>query len=140
MPLVLKHGQIIEVSADQFPQPTLAERKDKKMQDLAARRFMAEEGGTTLGNTPIATDRTTQGKVTAAYVKASADSNYTIAAWKGTDGTFSPLNATTIIAIADAIEAHVQACFANEATLSGQITAATTEAELDAVNIETGWP
>lgn len=140
MPLVQKHGQVIEVSADQFPTMTLAEQKAQKVQDLAARRYQAETGGTTLGGTPIATDRTTQGKVTAAYVKASADSNYTIAAWKGTDGTFSPLDAATIMAIADAIEAHIQACFAREATLSGQITAATTQAELDAVDIETGWP
>ena len=118
----------------------LADAKVQVLGELANRRYQAEEGGTTLNGMPIATDRTTQGKVTAAYVKASADNTYSIASWKGADGTFTPLDAATIIAIADAIEAHVQACFSNEATLAGQISAATTLAELEAVDLEAGWP
>jgi len=118
----------------------LEEAKQQVLGELADRRWKAEEGGTTLNGAVVATDRTTQAKVTAAYIKATADSAYTIAAWKGADGTFSPLDAATIIAIADAIEAHVQACFSNEADLAEQISAATTLTELDSVDIETGWP
>jgi len=118
----------------------IAEMKDSKLAELATRRWQAEEGGTTLGGNPLATDRTTQTKLTAAYIKASADSEYTIPAWKSGPGVFSALNAATIIAAADAIEAHVQACFANEAALSGEIEAATTIAELSAVDIEASWP
>jgi len=111
-----------------------------KQAALARRRWQAEEGGTTLGGQPLATDRTTQTKLTAAYIKASANAGYTIPAWKSGPGVFSSLNAAAIIAAADAIEAHVQACFANEAALSGEIEAATTIAELSAVDIEASWP
>ena len=140
MPLVQKNGQVVEVSADQFPQMSFAEIKSQKLQDLAARRYQAEVGGTTLGNTLIATDRSTQGKITAAYVKASVEPTYTIDSWKAPDKTFSPLDAATIIAIADAIEKHVQDCFSHEAVLTNQVTAATTGSELDAVDIGAGWP
>jgi hypothetical protein len=60
------------------------------------------------------------------------DSTYTCR-WKGIDG-FVTLNATQIIAIADAVRAHVQSCFDHEAELVPLIEAATTEAELEAIN------
>lgn len=107
---------------------------------LAARRYAAEEGGTMFGGQPLSTDRTTQTKITAAYVKASADPGYTIAAWKFAPGVFAPLDAATIIAVANALEAHVQACFANEAAISAQIMAAATPEALEAIDIEQGWP
>jgi hypothetical protein len=119
--------------------PDLATGKTMRLQDLAARRYEAEEGGTTLGGNPLATDRITQAKITAAYVKASADDGFQITAWKTGPGIFSTLTAATIIAAANAIEAHVQACFANEASLSGEITDAADLVELAAVDIEGGW-
>ena len=88
----------------------------------------------------MATDRTTQAKITAAYVKASADPGYAIAAWKFAPGLFAPLDAATIIAAADTMEAHVQACFANEAAITAQILAAETPEDLAAIDIEQGWP
>ena len=122
-----------------FEEISLADEKAKRLQDLAARRYEAEEGGTTLGGNPLATDRITQSKITAAYVKASVDADYEITAWKTGPGVFSTLTAATIIAAANAIEAHVQACFDNEASLSGEITDAVDLAELAAVDIDGGW-
>ena len=81
----------------------------------------------------------TQSKLTAAYVKAVADDGFQITAWKTGPGVFSTLTAASIIAAANAIEAHVQACFDNEASLSGEITDAADLAELAAVDIEGGW-
>lgn len=107
---------------------------------LAARRYVAEESGTTFNGLPLATDRTTQAKITAAYVKATADPNYAIAAWKFAHGVFAPLDAATIIAAADTMEAHVQACFANEAAITALIAAAETPEDLAAIDIEQGWP
>lgn len=107
---------------------------------LAARRFEAEESGTTFNGFPLATDRTTQAKITAAYVKATANPLYVIASWKFGPGLFAPLDAAAIIAAANAIEAHVQACFANEARISAQIEAATTSQALAAIDLEAGWP
>ena len=119
--------------------PDLATGKEMRLQELAQRRYEAEEGGTTLGGNPLATDRMTQSKITAAYVKASVDADYEITAWKTGPGIFSTLTAATIIAAANAIEAHVQACFDNEASLSSEITDAADLEELAAVDIEGGW-
>ena len=122
-----------------FEDVSLANLKSARLQELAARRYEAEEGGTTLGGNPLATDRMTQSKITAAYVKASVDADYEITAWKTGPGIFSTLTAATIIAAANAIEAHVQACFDNEKTISTEITDAVDLTELAAVDIEGGW-
>jgi len=66
--------------------PDLATGKEMRLQELAQRRYEAEEGGTTLGGNPLATDRMTQSKITAAYVKASVDADYEITAWKNRAG------------------------------------------------------
>ena len=133
----LANGTIVEVGA---PTPVLADEKAKRLQELADLRWTKEESGTTLGGNPLATDRTTQAKLTAAYVKAADDPNYAIANWKFAPGVFAPLDAATIMAAADAAEAHVQACFSNEATLSASIIAAADIASLEAIDIEAGWP
>ena len=122
-----------------FEDVSLANLKSARLQELAKRRYKAEEGGTLLGGNPLATDRMTQSKITAAYVKASVDADYEITAWKTGPGIFSTLTAATIIAAANAIEAHVQACFDNEASLSSDITDAADLEELAAVDIEAGW-
>jgi hypothetical protein len=114
--------------------------KAAQLADLADIRWTKEGSGTTIGGTPIATDRTTQAKLTAAYVKASTDSLYEIANWKFGAGTFGTLDASTIIAAADAVELHVQACFSNEASLSASVLAASNISELNAIDLQAGWP
>lgn len=52
--------------------------------------------------------------------------------WK-TESGFVELTAPQILAIADAVRAHVQSCFDREAELLLLIEAATTEAELEAI-------
>lgn len=120
--------------------PDVPSAQAAKLEELATIRWKAEESGTTVGGTPIATDRTTQAKLTAAYVKAAADSAYAIADWKFGSGVFGALDAATIIAAADAVEVHVQACFTNEASLSADVVAASSFSELDAIDLEAGWP
>lgn len=122
------------------PTVSLADQKAGALAALAARRYHAEISGATFGGNAIPTDRVTQAKLTAAYIKASADVNYQIANWKSPDGTFATLDAVAITALANAVHDHVQACFDHEATLSAAINAATDATELAAVNLETGWP
>lgn len=143
---VEQHGRDIHAAitaagdATAFVPPGLDVLKASKLQALAERRYAAEEAGTTFGGSPLATDRVTQNKITAAYIKASADPDYEIQNWKFAPGVFASLNAATIIGAANAMEAHVQACFSHEATLSEQIAAAADQAVLDAVDLEAGWP
>lgn len=101
---------------------------------LASRRWQAEIGGITVPQVP--TDHTTRATLTAAYVKAKENPAYTVR-WKAGPGVFVTLDADTIIAMADAVAAHVQACFDREDELSAAILAAEDPASVD---INTGWP
>jgi hypothetical protein len=115
------------------------EAKATKLSELATIRWDAEESGTTFGGNPLATDRTTQAKLTAGYAKAVNDPDFVIASWKFAAGVFGSLDATTIIAAANAVEAHIQACFTNEEALSANVLAAADFAALDAVDLTVGW-
>ena len=106
-----------------------AKAKEAKKAEIATARHNAEIAGVN----GIKTDRESQALITGAALKAMQDPDYTCR-WKGIDG-FVTLTAPQIIAIADAVRAHVQSCFDHEAELQPLIEAATTETELDAI----GW-
>lgn len=122
------------------PVLSLADSKTAKLAELAAVRWEREESGTTFGGNPLATDRTTQGKITAAYIDAKEDPTHVVPDWKFGPGVFGSLDAPTIIAAADAIKTHVQACFSHEAALSADIMAAADFDELSAIDLQAGWP
>jgi hypothetical protein len=108
-----------------------AKAKEAKKAEIAQARYNAEIAGVTINGVSIKTDRESQGLITGAALKAMQDPDYTCC-WKGVNG-FITLNATQIIAIADAVRQHVQSCFDHEAELVPLIAAATTEAELNAI-------
>lgn len=118
----------------------LAAVKAAMLAALASRRYDAEIAGTTVGGVPLATDRATRSILTAAYVKASQDSEFAIPNWKVANGVYVTLDAATIIAAGDAATAYVQLCFDNEVALSAQIEAAEDFEALAAIDLETGWP
>jgi hypothetical protein len=66
--------------------------------------------------------------------KAQDDPDYVVT-WKAKNGWFQ-LDAATLIAIADAVRAHVQACFDKEKQLTEKIMAATSIEELEAIKWE----
>jgi hypothetical protein len=66
------------------------------------------------------------------------DSNYSVQ-WK-TGAGFVTLTAAQVIAAAQAVRAHVQACFDHEADVAAEIDAAETLAELQAIDVSAGWP
>lgn len=86
-----------------------------------AKRRALEIGGITVGGVPVYTDPESQSKLHAARTAAKEDSGYTLD-WKGSGGSFVTLNAQTIIAIADAVRAHVQACFSAEKNVGAKIS------------------
>lgn len=102
--------------------------KEDKKASIAQARYEAEIAGVN----GIRTDRESQSLITGAALKAMQDSTY-VCRWKSESG-FIELNATQIIAVADAVRAHVQGCFDHEADLIPLIEAATTQAELDSIN------
>jgi hypothetical protein len=117
----------------------LAAAKAQKLAALAELRWKKETGGALVAGLPVATDDRSQLKITGARLAADADPDYTVN-WKVGAGAFVALTAAQIIAISDAVRAHVQACFDREDALATEINAAATIADVEAVDITTGWP
>lgn len=97
---------------------------------IAERRYLAEIGGAVWSGWPVATDRDSQAKINAAYALARDGYWQTGAGWKYADGVYRALTAEQVIAMALAVSAHVQACFAHEAVLMADPSA----------DIDVGWP
>jgi len=79
----------------------------------------------------VRTDRESQALITGAALKAMQDSEYSCR-WKGVSG-FIELTAPQILAIADAVRAHVQGCFDREAELLPLIEAAGSPEDLGGI-------
>lgn len=60
--------------------------------------------------------------------------------WRMADDTELPISATQMVGIGRLVKAHVSSCQQNKNALDALINAATTLAELEAIDIETGWP
>jgi hypothetical protein len=108
--------------------------KNAKYAEIANARWQAETGGITLNGVEVATDRESQALLMGAVLAAQDNPEYVVN-WKAKTGWFE-LDAATLIAIADAVRAHVQACFDKEKQLQEQIDVAETAAELEAVKWE----
>jgi hypothetical protein len=98
---------------------------------IAHARWLAETGGCTVQGMTIRTDRESQAMITGAALKAMQDAEYTCS-WKADSG-FVELAAPQILAIADAVRAHVQSCFDRERALLALIDAAGTPEDLEPV-------
>ena len=102
----------------------------------ADKRWQVETGGIMVGGVPVATDDRSKTMIIGARIKADRDPAFNTK-WK-TPAGFLMIDAPTIIAISDAVLAHVDACFAAEAIVldeieAGAITAVT---QIDEAN----WP
>lgn len=129
-----EHGLELRDYGDRFEiyEPTLDDRRAVKKEEIAAARYEAETGGVTVDGAVIATDRGSQGLLTAAVVMARLDPEFKTR-WKCADGRFVQLDAVQLRAIGDAVTAHVEACFAREAELCELIDAVESPEALAAI-------
>lgn len=118
---------------------SLDDRKAALLDRLADLRWQHETGGIVAAGLPVRTDRESQSLLTGAYAKAARDPQFAVR-WKVAAGSFFTLDAATILALGDAVSAHVQACFAHEETLTDEVLGAADHDALDAVDLESGWP
>ncbi len=118
---------------------SLTEQKAAKLATAAERRWQTETGGITVGGISVHTDDRSKLMLTGARVKAAANAGFETQ-WVTADGQIVALTAAQIIAISDAVLAHVDACFAHFATLAAAIDAAADETALVAIDITAGWP
>ena len=110
----------------------LAAAKTAKKSEIAAARYAAEIAGVTVSGVVVRTDRESQALITGAALKATQDGTYSCT-WKAESG-FVTLDASTIIAVADAVRTHVQTCFDAEAAKCIQIDAAQTVEDVETVS------
>jgi len=101
---------------------------------IAARRYDSEVSGTVVGGMPIATDDRSKLLINGAALRANRNPSYVLR-WKTSDG-FVDLSAAQVLAVADAVSEHVQACFDREDELLRAVTAGTITADI----LEEGWP
>lgn len=108
-------------------------RRQRLSQYAADARWRREVGGVEIAGVPVATDDRSKQMIIGARIAADADPNWTTQ-WVGADSTIYPIDAEAIIAISNAVQAHVNACFATFATVKAEIEAGTitTAAAIDA--------
>jgi hypothetical protein len=115
-------------------QPAVGAYTETQLTAYAATvRYNTNVGGMTASGIPVATDDHGKLNLNDARVNAEKDSSYTTT-WVGTDGNHYAVNATTIIAMSDAVAVHTDNCITTYDTVVADITAGTTTtlAEIDA--------
>ncbi|WP_429813521.1 DUF4376 domain-containing protein [Ensifer sp. B1-9] len=102
----------------------------------AAKRYTVEVGGIVVDGVRILTDRASQAMIAGAYVYVQHNPTETISFKSG--GGFVTLSAANVVTMANAVGAHVQACFAAEAAVLAAIAA---ETITDTAGIDAfAWP
>ena len=117
----------------------LDEEKDSKLRALSLRRKQAEETFVFNGQT-ILLDEGTQARINAALIGLERSTEGTTTPWQIRRGVFVDFNTTTLEALGLAAFEHVRLCFVNAKAVSSRILAATSLADLDAIDLENGWP
>lgn len=99
----------------------------------AAARWTKETAGISVGGVPIATDDRSKIMIIGARVAAEANASWATV-WIGNDGAAYPVNAAQMIAISDAVQAHVNLVFVTFSDIKADIEAEviTTAAEINA--------
>lgn len=116
------------------PPPTLAEAKERKLAEIAAWRFKRETAGVSINGIRVQTDRNSQAAITAAYMSLK-DGLLTSVDWKASDGQWVQSDLAEMTQIAQAVAAHVQACFSMEKQYADMVVAAATVEQALAVEV-----
>lgn len=128
--VVLPEGASAEKIVEHFPNFL----KDKLDDYAKAVRYAKEVGGLIVGGMQIATDDRSKQMIIGARIAADANPSFTTP-WVTASGDIVAVDAPTMIAISNAVLAHVGSCFAAYAAAKTQIDAgqATTTAAIDAL-------
>lgn len=115
------------------PPPVPQPPTKRELLDYAADlRWQREVGGIMVGDMFVATDDRSKLLLQGARTAADADPDH-VEGWKTSSGAWVDLDATTIVALSNAVRAHVSSCFALERSVAAQIEAEviTTLAEIE---------
>ena len=118
---------------------TLADAAAEKLAALSALRFQKETAGVAVSGATVKTDRHSQAALTGAYTSLKNGLVPGID-WKAAGGVWVSLTLAQVEPMAQAVAAHVQACFTAERAHAEAIAALATVEAVDAYDIGTGWP
>lgn len=118
----------------------LADRKEGVLEAIRAARYAHEQGGFTTGQGRMRSDDVTQAKITGAVSLFSLDPTLMSLDWELAPGVFASVSAAQVQDMGILIGRHVQACFTRSRQLTEAVLAASTHAELSAIDLENGWP
>lgn len=102
-------------------------------------RWQKETAGILINGMQVATDDRSKTLILGKRAKGRENPAMTFR-WKAASGAWVELTGAQIIAIADAVADHVQACFDREGELHDTIDAAETAEAVLSVDITAGWP
>lgn len=121
------------------PPRTLVDARNDKLQFLAETRYHRETAGIAVGGVLVMTDRQSQAALTGAYTSLK-NGLLTSIDWKAAVGVWVSLSLAQVEPMAQAVAAHVQACFTAERAHAEAIAVLATVEAVDAYDISTGWP
>lgn len=121
------------------PDSPVAALKDFLTSHTQTLRQQAEEAGVLVDGNVFSTDISSQVKYVGILVYAALNRDYT-GSWKTMNTGFVTLDAAGVSIMCACVMAYVQVCFGWEQYVLSQIAAATTVAELQAIDLETGRP
>lgn len=110
-----------------------ASRDGAAREAIRQRRDVAIASGLFFAGFAVGTDDQSQARIMGAALSAMLDPAYSVG-WKTAGGAFVTLTAPQVIALAQAMRAHVQACFDREAALLADLAAGQPYA------VDDGWP
>lgn len=113
--------------------PTLAQAKADKKTAAKLVRQTKEGSSVLVGTVAVATDPDSQAKINGALT-AMQNGFLSTVQWKGDNGWVT-LDRDAMTEVARAVALHVQRCFTWEKTVMDQIDAATTIAQVNAINL-----
>lgn len=114
--------------------------RDDKLQRSRALRKEKEEAGIVFAGAPIQTDDKTQAKITGASSLFDNDPTLTSVDWEAQPGIWIAVDKPTVKALGVAVGRYVQGCFSRSRALAEALNAASGRAEVDAIDVESGWP
>jgi len=119
----------------------VVDRQAQMCEMVRARRYAIETAGVAVqGGAVLITDRDSQAKITGAVALFENDQTLASIDWEAQPGVWVSVDREAMLGIGVAVGRHVQQCYSHSRQLIESITAASSHAELDMIDIAAGWP
>jgi hypothetical protein len=143
----VEHGVILPDTEATFLQPlidqqaavTLEHYQEQLRNDVRAKRWEAEQSGTSVGDMTLRTDEKSQARVTSLVTAITADPEADNFDFEVQPGQWATVTREQGIEIGKAVSAHVQSCFTRCRQLHEAIAEAEDMYDLREIKLD-GWP